>query len=335
MSANRQQILDWVASSHLDPDKLEQALAATGSTPSAAAKLRFISSVVLIFAVALICSGVVFFFAFNWDELSRYSKFAIAQTALVLSLLPLLRFKLSHSIGQAALFAASLLVGALLALVGQTYQSGADTFQLFLVWAILITPWTLLARMPALWLLLLVLLNLSLVLALDHLAIDRLPAPFTHPGWLLFALNICAAGLWYLAVRGTTETRLLRWGERSISLYSLLIITVLAMDYISSWSTLDALALPIWVIFAALWLYLYRLRQLDFSMLAALIMAAIVLTIVLLEKLLTEHMPFDSLLLLLALAVMALSSAGAFWLKKLNQRATLLSNNPGIGAAHE
>lgn len=335
MSANRQHILDWVASGHLDANKLEQALAITDSAPSAAAKLRFISGVVLTFAVALLCSGVVFFFAFNWDELNRYAKFAIAQTALVLSLLPLLRFKLSHYIGQAALLAASLLVGALLALVGQTYQSGADTYQLFLVWALLITPWTLLACMPALWLLLLVLLNLSLVLALDNLAIYRLPAPFTHLGWLLFALNIGAAAVWHRATRHTPETRLLRWGGQSISLYSLLIITVLALDYISSWSARDELTLPIAVLFAGLWLYLYRIRTLDLTMLSALSMAAIVLSVTALSNALTDQMATDNLLLLLALSVMGLSSAAAFWLKRLNQHSKITRTQPDNGATHD
>lgn len=335
MPANRQQILDWVASGHLDADKLEHALAITNSAPSAAAQLRFISAVVLTFAVTLLCSGVIFFFAFNWAELSRYAKFAIAQTALLLSLLPLLRLKLTNSLGQAALFSASLLVGALLALVGQTYQSGADNYQLFLIWAILITPWTLLARMPALWLLLLALLNLSLVLALDTLATDRLPAPFSHPGWLLFALNTSATGLWHLITSSAAVTPLLRWGGQSISLYSLLIITVLALDYISLWSVHDVLALPIWTIFAALWLYFYRIRQLDLTMLSALSMAAIVLIVTALSNALTDQMATTGLLLLLALSVMGLSSAAALWLKHLSQNSKTTPTQPNNRATHD
>ncbi len=335
MSAKRQQILDWVANGHLDADKLEQALTVTDNAPSAASKLRFLNQIVLAFAVLLLCSGVIFFFAYNWDELSRYQKFVLAQAALLLSLLPLLRFKLQHPAGQAALLGASILVGALLALVGQTYQSGADTYQLFLIWAALITPWAVLARMPTLWLLLLALLNLSLILALDNLAIYRLPAPFTNPIWLLFALNACALGVSHLTTRNTTDTRLLHWSKHVISVYSLLIITVLAMGSISSWSVRDALALPVWGLCSALWLYLYRVRQLDLLMLSALIMTAIVLTVTLLANRLTDHIPFDGLFLLLALTVMGLSSAGAFWLKRLNQRAALLNTPPEYGAAND
>jgi len=327
MSAHRQQLLDWVASGDLDASKLEQALALSNSAPSApsaSANLRFLSRVVLAFAVLLLCSGLIFFFAYNWDDLSRYNKFAIAQTAVLLSLLPLLWVDIRQPAGQASLFAASLLVGALLALVGQTYQSGADSYQLFLVWAVLIAPWVMLTKMPALCLLLLALFNLSLVLALNDLEIDRLLVPFTHPGWSLFALNASAAGLWLIATQYLPQTRLLRWAGRIISLYSLLILTFLAIGYIYSWSNSDALTLPVWTGFSALWLYLYRVRQLDLMMLSALIMASIVLLISILAHALADYIPFDGLFLLLALTVMGLSSAAAVWLKRLNQHALVL-----------
>ena len=323
MSANRQQLLDWAASGQLDADKLELALAVTNSMPSAADNLRFLSRVVLAFAVLLLCSGVIFFFAYNWNDLSRYSKFSLAQGALLVSLLPLLKVNLQQPAGQAAMFAASVLVGALLALVGQTYQSGADTYQLFLVWALLIAPWVLIARMPALWLLLLVLLNISLVLALSALSVHHLFAPFEYPGWAVLALNLSAASLWMLATQGLPATRLLRWGERAISLYSLLIITVLAMGYVNSWSNNDSLTLPLWAAFSGLWWYLYRLRQLDLMMLSALIMAAIVLPVVTLARAFSDILPVDSLYFLLALLVTGLSSAAAVWLRKLSQRAVV------------
>lgn len=327
MSANRQQILDWAASGQLQADKLEQALAVTNSMPSAAQNLVFFSRVVLVFAVLLLCSGVIFFFAYNWDDLSRYNKFALAQGAFIVSLLPLLKVNLQQPAGQAAMFAASLLVGALLALVGQSYQSGADTYQLFLVWALLITPWVLLARMPALWLLLLILLNISLVLALSALSIRHLFAPFSNLGWSFFALNSAAAGLWMLTTQRLPATRLLRWGERAVSLYSLLIITVLAIGYVNSWSNSDEQTLPVWAAFSALWLYLYRLRQLDLMMLSALVMAAIVLTVATLAHAFSGIFPNDGMYFLLALLVTGLSSAAAVWLRKLSQHAALASSS--------
>ena len=107
------------------------------------------------------------------------------------------------------------------------------------------------------------------------------------------------------------------------------------MESVYSWATADTLTLPIWGLCAVLWLYLYRVRQLDLLMLSALIMAAIVLLVTLLANALTDRIAFDGLFLLLALSVMGLSSAGAFWLKRLNQPADLSSTAPEHGAAND
>ena len=318
MSSTRQQIFDWAASGAIPADKLAQALALTQSTPNTATGLTFLSRVVLAFAVALLCSGVIFFFAYNWDALSRYHKFAIAQGALLLSLLPLLRFHLQHAVAQAAVFAASLLVGALLALIGQTYQSGADTYQLFALWALLITPWVLIARMPALWLLLLILLNVALALLLSDFIQQPWLAGVNNIGLLLFALNAAAAGAWLFITRHRPASGLLNWAGRSINLYSLLLITLMALEQILGWQGYD-LTLVVWVLFAALWLYLYRVRHIDLVMLSALIMASIVLIVSALSQIADLYLGEETLLLSLAISVMGLSSAGSAWLKRLKR----------------
>jgi hypothetical protein len=65
------------------------------------------------------------------------------------------------------------------------------------------------------------------------------------------------------------------------------------------------------------------MRQLDLVMLAALLMAAIVLTVTILAHALSDILPVEILFLLLALSVMGLSSAGAVWLRQLSQQTSL------------
>lgn len=332
MSSTRQQIFDWAASGAIPADKLAQALALTQSTPNTATGLTFLSRVVLAFAVALLCSGVIFFFAYNWDALSRYHKFAIAQGALLLSLLPLLRFHLQHAVAQAAVFAASLLVGTLLALIGQTYQSGADTYQLFALWALLITPWVLIARMPALWLLLLILLNVALALLLSDFIQQPWLAGVNNIGLLLFALNAAAAGAWLFITRHRPASGLLNWAGRSINLYSLLLITLMALEQILGWQGYD-LTLVVWMLFAGLWLYLYRVRHIDLVMLSALIMASIVLIVSALAQVADLYLGEETLLLSLAISVMGLSSAGSAWLKRLKR--TERNTEPSTAATQQ
>ena len=112
-------------------------------------------------------------------------------------------------------------------------------------------------------------------------------------------------------------------------------MTILAMDFVYSWADSDALTLPIWAVFSAGWLYLYRLRRLDLLMLSALVMAAIVLLVSILAKALWDVIPFEGLYLVLALTVMGFSSAAAIWLRKLNQAASSSVLLTAQGSRHD
>lgn len=114
-------------------------------------------------AVSLVMA-LVFFVAYNWMALGKLGKFGLVEAALVFTVLgyALLAHKGIFKLGQPLLLLmASLITGSLLALVGQVYQTGADSWQLFFGWAVLIIPWVIVARLPALWLLWLGLINLS------------------------------------------------------------------------------------------------------------------------------------------------------------------------------
>src|SRR5690606_4636049 len=69
---------------------------------------------------------------------------------------------------RAALFGACVATGAVLALVGQTYQTGADVWQLFAAWAALMLPFAWLSRSSASWMLWLGVANLALMRALSQ-----------------------------------------------------------------------------------------------------------------------------------------------------------------------
>jgi hypothetical protein len=109
---------------------------------------RFLDRLLLGLAAVLAGAGVIFFVAANWQELGRFAKFALVELPIVLALAACWRFDLSTRTGQAALVAAALCTGALLALVGQVYQTGADTWELFAAWAVAIAGWVAVARMP-------------------------------------------------------------------------------------------------------------------------------------------------------------------------------------------
>ena len=140
---------------------LARALDIAVATPSEAEWAPFLSRALALLGAGLVLAGVICFVAYNWSRVGRFGKFGVIELAIVATTLLAWR-KLPRVSGQVALLAAAVLVGPLLAIYGQTYQTGADPYGLFLTWFVLIIPWTIAARFAALWLVALVLLDLAL-----------------------------------------------------------------------------------------------------------------------------------------------------------------------------
>jgi uncharacterized membrane protein len=103
---------------------------------------------VAVLAAALGGLGIIFWIAANWDTLGRFGRFALLQFIfLVLCAGALLRPAARAPLGLLALLA----IGGLFAYFGQTYQTGADPWQLFAVWAVLALPLCLGVRSDVLW----------------------------------------------------------------------------------------------------------------------------------------------------------------------------------------
>jgi len=98
-----------------------------------------------------ILAGIICFFAFNWADMPSFAKFAVIATGIVLCALSSWRVGIHRPAGEALLIGASVLAGVLLAVIGQVYQTGADAFQLFAAWGLVILPWVLVSRSAAHW----------------------------------------------------------------------------------------------------------------------------------------------------------------------------------------
>ncbi|MDG2123136.1 MAG: DUF2157 domain-containing protein [Verrucomicrobiales bacterium] len=107
-------------------------------------------------------AGVIFFFAWNWKELSPSVRFAVLGGSIVLGTAGALIAGIRSCIGQWLLVAASVFTGVLVAVYGQVYQTGADAFEVFALWAVLIFGWVLVGRFAPLWMLWLVVLQTAL-----------------------------------------------------------------------------------------------------------------------------------------------------------------------------
>ena len=158
---SRSEVLDWIEAGRIAPGAERRALRAAGMIPARAEWRGFLAQLALWLGTVALAAAVIFFFAFNWDDLGRFAKFGLLEAAIVAGLLALWWTGLDGTAGKALLTLLSLLVGALLALTGQVYQTGADTYELFAWWAVLILPWVVVGRFSPLWLLWLGLVNLA------------------------------------------------------------------------------------------------------------------------------------------------------------------------------
>lgn len=109
---------------------------------------RWLPRGVAALAAVLLGSGLIFWVAANWDLLGRVGQFALLQGAVLLALGATL-WRGLHRLPAALL--ALLGIGGLFAYFGQTYQTGADAWQLFALWAALAVPLGLALRSDLLW----------------------------------------------------------------------------------------------------------------------------------------------------------------------------------------
>lgn len=313
MSA-RKDVLDWVEQGLIAPQDLRRALTVAGALPTPADWRRFVEQLLLWLGSVLVTAGVVFFVAYNWDALGRFTKLGLVQALIVVALGAVAWRGLDGAAGRAVLLGASLLVGALLALVGQIYQTGADTFELFAAWGLALLPWVLVARFAPLWVLWLGIANLAA--AFYYATFGGLFGLLFSPErllWVLFAFNTLALVLWEaLAARGVAWLAG-RWAPRLIAAGSGGLVTALAIWGIVDWRDTSGWGIPVWLLWLGAAYLVYRRWRRDVFVLAVGVSSviAVVISYLLWRMRLADAGAF----LLVALVVIALSAGGARWLR--------------------
>ena len=194
-------------------DVFVRGIAIATEPPTADEWRAFAARFLTLLGVGFCVSGVFFFFAYNWADLGRFGKFGLLEAAI--ALLVVGAWRLPTRLGRdAALLIAALLVGPLLAVYGQIYQTGADPYELFFGWLLLISPWVAAGRSPILWLAALVLANVSLLLYWSGVVVRH--ESWAPVGCYAFLLN---AGAWFtwelLARRGVAPAG--RWWPRTVA----------------------------------------------------------------------------------------------------------------------
>jgi len=323
--AHVNQILDWAEHGQLNAQQVVRLEALAPLQPSRAAWLAAGDRFCTLAGAVLLAAAVVFFFAYNWDGMHRFTKLGLAAGALAACVAVALASRPAGLTWQSALFGAALCTGALLALIGQTYQTGADIWELFAAWTVLMLPFVLLARAWPTWLLCLLVSNLWVTrMLLQDGALWQIGV---QDDAVKLALWLLLNTLWWLAAwRGgrwmlNAPSRHLERISAALALAGLAWGAVVGVFGGKSGASFVAYV-PLFIAVVGAGFWYYRHRRLDIVMLGIGGIASVaVLTGVLLRILLVDDGRFvDRLAFSLFVTsgfVLAASGYLAVWLKNL------------------
>lgn len=318
---NRKQLDAFVEQHELSPAAIAAALELTYAVPTAAEIRGFVARLLLIAGVLSLGAALVFFIAANWEALAILGRFALVEAALVAAIGVALWWPPPHAAGRAALLLAFIITGALLALFGQTYQTGADVYELFLSWAAVGVVIVVAGQWSVTWAAWALVLNVALALfsgwrAESGWLFSLFFGWSLHPGDVMAVAMLVDLGLWAatLAVRETSAAALApRWLGRFVLTGAVGFATAAGIAFIvdadaSAWS-----GLLVAVVLAGLAGHTLHRRDDSFP-LALLAASAIALTTVALGR----HSGLDDLELFLALALWLIVSSTlcSHWLMK-------------------
>lgn len=320
MESKRSLILHWIEQGVLKQDQTEAALSATGVLPDGLRWRLFLQNLLLWLGGLALAFAMMFFIAYNWDAMGRFAKFALVEASIIVCMLAYWKIDADKITAKVSITTATILLGVLLALYGQTYQTGADPWQLFFNWALLILPWAFVAQFASLWLIWGVLLNLSIMLffmARGSMFWFVFSAT-EHVFWVLFIVNSLIWLIWELAAMRFSWLRE-RWPVWLIAVASGTSITFLMLTAIFDHYDTQSLAVVFYFIWAGILYYIYRRLQPDLFILAGLCLSAIVVITTFFAYHLLDQGDVVAGFFVLTLIVIGMATAAARWLKSVQK----------------
>lgn len=266
---------------------------------------EFLGRWLLILGLALVTAGILFFTAYNWAELSRFQKFGLLQMLIVAAVLGVWVRGIDSLVGQVLWGSAAVLVGVLLAVYGQVYQTGADAYSLFLGWSLLTLPWCLVARSNFQWLLQAVLVNTTFILWWNQ----TLQGDFATFAIVYLGFNLGGVLLWQQRQQRST------WMQPGLPVALLIngLTPITLAGCISLWEG-DLYLLDLLLTLTVLGYLVYRHRRV-LGLMTVVAASGLTLGGALLVRLFIEWDFFG--LLLVAVGVLAEVALAVNWLKRL------------------
>ena len=319
MTSDRHQLIELIEQGHVSDENINNARVATSVLPDGKAWLRFIDYLLLFVGGVAIACAALFFIAYNWNDIGRYAKFGGIEVLMTIAVLAFWRLGPDKVSGKVALLMATIFLGVLLALFGQTYQTGADPWQLFFTWALLMLPWAIVGRFAPIWILWLTLLNIAALLyfSTSGRAFSFFFGSQVGSLWTIFIINSVALIVWeYL---GRTNAWLdERWAPRLLAVGSGVALSWLVIYSIVGGGRVTGPIVPVWIVWLFVIYHYYRNKKHDLFMLTGLALSVIVVSVAGTARLLLDEL-LSFGLLLIAVMLIAMSAGAVSWLRSIHK----------------
>lgn len=280
----------------------------------------WIGNLLLILGWAFILSGIIYFFAFNWHKMSSAYKFSSIQVLILVCLAGAWAHSIDNLKGKLFLTGGCILIGVFLAVFGQIYQTGADSYLLFLGWAAIIAPFVMIGQFAPLWAIWLLLINITVVLFWEQgLSISSDEQSYLFI--VLLVLNGTALVLREILFNLKIECFQGRWHRILLCLSILLISFIPISSYIMGKWYYSSLSLPMSALIGFLiqmsFLYFYRFEHRDRWVFAMTLLSLSIITCELGYKFLSM-LSLDKTLdfLFMTIIILTVFSASAYILRK-------------------
>jgi uncharacterized membrane protein len=323
--ASNSAIQDLYSKGYIDPNTRQEAVKLL--CPPPIMWQVWADRMLALFSAALMLAGVVFFFAYNWVNIPSLVKLGLIQVAMLSCIVVTLIKGVEQITGKLFILAASIFLGVLLAVYGQIYQTGADSYQLFVAWSLLMAGWVFVSKFGGLWLMWLILINVSIILYFDQVLSQNTSKLITTLTLVnTFFLSAREYGLYKGLV--WLKGKWLRWIILTTVFLFLtchVIISIFENFHNTNWSIFPPILL---LLISLITSYFCRYRSPDlFSLtLVALSISAVISSI--LAKALIEATGENVIVaFIIGLIVLALMSVSAFILREVDKSIQKEGNN--------
>jgi len=319
---NRNTLQHLIKNNRISQDNIERSVELAGMTFQRDNFFIFLRLVLLWVGALSLIIALMMFMALNWDELGKFTKFLMVELSMLLSVVIYYFSDKYQQLQKILLMVASISLGIFLALIGQTYQTGADPWQLFAFWALLMTPWAVIAKSSSLWILWIILINLASILYYQKfdLSLGAFFEMHTHLLELLFVINATLWMVWHYLGNRYTHFKV-GLCIRLLAFITLGTITTLAMYAIYEEFTLGMLHFILYVVTLVVMYYFYRIRHIDIYMMSLFTLSLFFFVLSIVFRFITFD-SFDNIVMivLFLLAVIGgLTTVIVSWIKKLKK----------------